>query len=279
MDYMIEIERAKSVIEQAMSDAKTLADKLPDGLIKVEALTLVSQLVQAFIILNIRRPAVPCRLDFVSAEDSKTEAVIPDVHADSFSVTDRYSEKSGKSFVRFDPTAVQSSHFNPIQNIKDNADFVISMLAKMAQITLLPAQTALAKVIALREAENGKASLLSVIEAFEAEPTLKAFGAELREAALPGVYGKYFDPVAAHSTQGLYPMRGVDWAIASRTTQIDKDVSAKVGAKSLLDRLTPEQQKELDTWSRSQAPVMGAGNMLAWPGWAEALQQNLISKA
>ncbi|WP_298151091.1 hypothetical protein [Flavobacterium sp.] len=68
MDYLIEIEHAKAVTEQAINDAKSLADKLPDGLLKVEALTLVSQLVQASIILNIRRPSVPCRLDFVSAQ-------------------------------------------------------------------------------------------------------------------------------------------------------------------------------------------------------------------
>lgn len=255
MDYLIEIERAKAVTEQAMNDAKSLADKLPDGLLKVEALTLVSQLVQAFIILNIRRPAVPCRLDFISAEDSKTEAVLPDVHAESFSVTDHDSEKSGKSFVRFDPTAVQSAHFNPIQNIKGNADFVISMLAKMSQITLLPAQIVLAKVIAQREAENGKASLLSVIEAFEAEPSLKAFGAELRKATLPGAYEKFFNPLR-------------DVNVPERSGEV----------KSLLSSLTTEQQKELDAWSRSQTPVRGMINMMAWPGWAEALQQNLMSR-
>jgi hypothetical protein len=68
MDYMTEIERAKAAIDQAMNDAKSLADKLPDGLAKVTALTLVSQLVSASVILSIRRPAVPCRLDFVLTE-------------------------------------------------------------------------------------------------------------------------------------------------------------------------------------------------------------------
>lgn len=66
MDYLIEIERAKAVTEQAMNDAKSLADRLPDGLAKIAALTLVSQLVQATVILSIRRPVVPCRLDFVA---------------------------------------------------------------------------------------------------------------------------------------------------------------------------------------------------------------------
>lgn len=70
MDYLIEIERAKAVTEQAMHDAKSLADRLPDGLAKVAVLTLVSQLVQATTILSIRRPAVPCRLDFVAAAAS-----------------------------------------------------------------------------------------------------------------------------------------------------------------------------------------------------------------
>lgn len=70
MDYLIEIERAKAVTEQAMHDAKSLADSLPDGLAKIEALRLVSQLVQATVMLSIRRPAVPCRLDFVAADAS-----------------------------------------------------------------------------------------------------------------------------------------------------------------------------------------------------------------
>ena len=66
MDYMTEIERAKAAIDQAMSDAKGLADKLPDGHAKLAALTLVSQLVSVSVMLGIRRPAVPCRLDFVA---------------------------------------------------------------------------------------------------------------------------------------------------------------------------------------------------------------------
>lgn len=70
MDYLIEIERAKTVTEQAMTDAKNLADRLPDGLSKLAALTLVSQLVQATVMLSIRRPAVPCRLDFVAVDAS-----------------------------------------------------------------------------------------------------------------------------------------------------------------------------------------------------------------
>jgi len=68
MDYMTEIDRAKALIEQAMTDAKTLADNMPDGYEKLRALTLVSQLVQTSVILSIRRPAVPCRLDFVTVD-------------------------------------------------------------------------------------------------------------------------------------------------------------------------------------------------------------------
>jgi hypothetical protein len=103
MDYLIEIERAKAVTEQAMNDAKSLAERLPDGLVKVAAFTLVSQLVQATVMLSIRRPAVPCRLDFVSEDVPSQPAGIPDVHADSYQVTKGYSDKSGKQFVRFDP--------------------------------------------------------------------------------------------------------------------------------------------------------------------------------
>ena len=86
MDYLIEIERAKAVTEQAMNDAKSLADRLPDGLVKVAALTLVSQLVQATVMLSIRRPAVPCRLDFVadyaiaSNDDSLKKAANAAIH-------------------------------------------------------------------------------------------------------------------------------------------------------------------------------------------------------
>lgn len=75
MDYLVEIERAKAVTEQAMNDAKSLADRLPDGPSKLTALTLVSQLVQATVMLSIRRPAVPCRLDFVAVDASGEGAV------------------------------------------------------------------------------------------------------------------------------------------------------------------------------------------------------------
>ncbi|MDO8728679.1 MAG: hypothetical protein Q7K26_02160 [bacterium] len=68
VDYMTEIVRAKAVVDQAMEDAKNLADKLPDGLAKINALTLVSQLVQASVILGIRQPAVSCRLDFIAID-------------------------------------------------------------------------------------------------------------------------------------------------------------------------------------------------------------------
>ncbi|GJJ03424.1 hypothetical protein RugamoR64_39620 [Duganella rhizosphaerae] len=66
MDYMPEIERARITVEHAMRDAKDLADKLPDGHAKLSALALVSQLVSASVILGIREPAVPCRLDFIA---------------------------------------------------------------------------------------------------------------------------------------------------------------------------------------------------------------------
>lgn len=70
MDFMTEIERAKATIDEAMSNAQKLAAKLPDGHTKLAALTLVSQLVSASVILSIRRPAVPCRLDFLAVDQN-----------------------------------------------------------------------------------------------------------------------------------------------------------------------------------------------------------------
>lgn len=49
-------------------------------------------------------------------------------------------------------------------------------------------------------------------------------------------------------------------------------------SKSLLSKLSPEQFKTLNEWSNAQPRRDGCINLMAWPGWAEALQQNLISK-
>ncbi len=82
-DYLIEVERAKAITEEATNDAKALADRLPDGHAKLAALILVSKLVQATVILGIRRPAVPCRLDFVPADAPAPSPEILEVVADS----------------------------------------------------------------------------------------------------------------------------------------------------------------------------------------------------
>lgn len=68
MDYMPEIERARITVVQAMRDAEAIAEKLPDGHAKLSALTLVSQLAAASVILSIREPAIPCRLDFIALD-------------------------------------------------------------------------------------------------------------------------------------------------------------------------------------------------------------------
>lgn len=96
MDYMTEIERANTTIDEAMQDAKNLADKLPDGHAKLLALTLVSQLVSVSVMLGIRRPAVPCRLDFV-ADDAPEPANGYMRHAVNVVLTERLRqlEKEG----------------------------------------------------------------------------------------------------------------------------------------------------------------------------------------
>lgn len=85
---------------------------------------------------------------------------------------------------------------NPLASIKTDSEFLMAMLEQMAEIDLSPEQKELAKAIALREAEKGEVSMLTAVEAFEAEPTLSAFGAKLREVALPGAHGRFFNTLA-----------------------------------------------------------------------------------
>lgn len=63
---MPEIARARATVEEAMRNAQELAAQLPDGHAKLSALALVSQLASTSLILGIREPAVPCRLDFIA---------------------------------------------------------------------------------------------------------------------------------------------------------------------------------------------------------------------
>ena len=49
--------------------------------------------------------------------------------------------------------------------------------------------------------------------------------------------------------------------------------------KSLRDELTQEQQQALDTWAAAQTPnERGFVDMMRWPGWADALQENIRNK-
>ena len=92
-----------------------------------------------------------------------------------------------------DSIAIQSVRINPFQHIKEDPDFMMTLLVKMAQTPLPPEHASLAKEILLREAKNGEVTVLAVVEAFEAEPTLAAFGATLRKVAIPGSYEKIFE--------------------------------------------------------------------------------------
>ena len=72
-DYFPEIEREKASLDEAMHDAKALADRLPYGLAKQMALNLVFQLKNASLTISFPRPAVPCRLAFVGVVVPKTQ--------------------------------------------------------------------------------------------------------------------------------------------------------------------------------------------------------------
>ena len=80
------------------------------------------------------------------------------------------------------------------------------------------------------------------------------------------------------------PMLRLDLEQVRKIAFFDKDICfsnfhvRNEGRNSLLDHLTPEQRKALNAWCDSQVPVNGSIDMMKWPDWVKALQQNPISR-
>lgn len=90
------------------------------------------------------------------------------------------------SNTNIDLSREQSASFNPIENIKSETDFIMSMLIKMANVTLSEAQLSLAKRIALDEADKKPLTILRLVEAMDSYVELRDFSTALSKAALPG---------------------------------------------------------------------------------------------
>jgi len=87
-----------------------------------------------------------------------------------------------------------STRFNPIGMVKDDPEFVISLLERMAAHEINEEIRAKAKEIFMAEADvKDDLNLLDVLNAFDRVPELKLFAAKLRKFALPGAFGKLLD--------------------------------------------------------------------------------------
>lgn len=88
---------------------------------------------------------------------------------------------------------------NPLQNAREHMAFVMKFLVEVAGETVPEAvQTKAQEVLEPLVAAHPDLSIVGVVEAFEQVPELKTFAASIRKAALPGAFGKYFNPDEYH---------------------------------------------------------------------------------
>ncbi len=91
----------------------------------------------------------------------------------------------------------QAARINPVENIKTETDFVMTLLTQMANVPVSAEQLSLARKIALDEADKGPLTILRLVDAMDAHDELHEFSGALRKAALPGPYGQAFiNPLA-----------------------------------------------------------------------------------
>jgi hypothetical protein len=78
--------------------------------------------------------------------------------------------------------------------VKDDPEFVMSLLVRMSALDINQEIRAKAKEIFLIEADvKDDLNLIDVVNAFEQVPELKLFADQLRKFALPGAFGKLLD--------------------------------------------------------------------------------------
>ncbi len=94
---------------------------------------------------------------------------------------------------------------NPLQNAKDNIGFVMDFLVLTAGGVVSEEVKTTAREVLLPLAETKTdLSIVSAVEAFEQVPELQEFAARLRKAALPGEFGRYFNPDEYHKLATVF---------------------------------------------------------------------------
>lgn len=100
---------------------------------------------------------------------------------------------------------MKTTALNPLQNAKDNIGFVMDFLVLTAGGIVPEEVKTLAREVLLPLAETTPdLSIVSAVEAFEQVPELQDFAARLRKAALPGEFGKYFNPDEYHKLAATF---------------------------------------------------------------------------
>lgn len=82
--------------------------------------------------------------------------------------------------------STSSVSVNPLLNLEEDIDTVVPMLLHLSEVKLDDSSTQLARTVAINLAERGGAVTWStLIDAFDAHPSLQAFAAGLRRVVLP----------------------------------------------------------------------------------------------
>lgn len=93
------------------------------------------------------------------------------------------------------PRVGMSNTFNPFSNTKEDVDFTIALLVQIFGGQVGESVEAKAREVLVAESANkNDLCLLDIVEAFERVPELQEFARRLRHYALPGAFGKYFNP-------------------------------------------------------------------------------------
>lgn len=88
---------------------------------------------------------------------------------------------------------------NPLQNAREHMAFVMKFLVEVSgEAVPEDVQTKAQEVLTSLLEANPDLSIAGVVEAFEQVSELHTFATRIRKAALPGGFGKYFNPDEYH---------------------------------------------------------------------------------
>lgn len=86
--------------------------------------------------------------------------------------------------------------FNPLKNANTDIDWCVDFLVQVAGgIVAAEVKTGVFAELTRLAASSEELSMRTAVEAFAKVPMLQEFAERLRKAALPGDFGKYFDPL------------------------------------------------------------------------------------